>query len=103
MMNSWRYSGFLNCAWLISISAGEHGPKGSSGFFLPQRGERPAVNGGDKEESAGDASPNADSDQRWNGISAKQVIIAIICCVHHILLSSSNAEKQTFHQLIRGK
>ncbi|XP_021309506.1 zinc finger CCCH domain-containing protein 53 isoform X1 [Sorghum bicolor] len=44
-------------------SAGEHGPKGSSGFFLPQRGERPAVNGGDKEESAGDASPNADGDQ----------------------------------------
>ncbi|XP_066391511.1 zinc finger CCCH domain-containing protein 53-like isoform X1 [Miscanthus floridulus] len=41
-------------------SAGEHGPKDSSGFLLPQRG---AVNGGDKEESAGDASPNADSDQ----------------------------------------
>ncbi|CAN6169272.1 unnamed protein product [Urochloa humidicola] len=34
--------------------------KGSS-FLLPQR--RPAVNGGDKEESSGEASPNADSDQ----------------------------------------
>ncbi|CAN6206497.1 unnamed protein product [Urochloa humidicola] len=39
----------------------EQGIKGSS-FLLPQR--RPAaVNGGDKEESSGEASPNADSDQ----------------------------------------
>ncbi|KAK8461104.1 hypothetical protein SEVIR_2G447900v4 [Setaria viridis] len=39
--------------------SGEQG-KGSS-FLLPQR--RAAVNGGDKEESSGEASPNADSDQ----------------------------------------
>ncbi|KAL6896627.1 hypothetical protein ACP4OV_007199 [Aristida adscensionis] len=38
--------------------SGEHG-KGS-GFLLPQR---KAVNGADKEESSGEASPNADSDQ----------------------------------------
>jgi hypothetical protein len=77
-MNSWAIFGISELCWLISISAGEQG-KGSGGFLLPQRR---AVNGGDKEESAGDASPNADSDQRWNGISAK----------HVILLSSSNAE-----------
>ncbi|XP_066398319.1 zinc finger CCCH domain-containing protein 53-like [Miscanthus floridulus] len=40
-------------------SAGEQG-KGSGGFLLPQRR---AFNGGDEAESAGDASPNADSDQ----------------------------------------
>ncbi|KAG2647620.1 zinc finger CCCH domain-containing protein 53-like isoform X3 [Panicum virgatum] len=40
-------------------SAVDQGGKGSS-FLLPQR--RP-VNGGDKEESSGEASPNADSDQ----------------------------------------
>ncbi|CAL5060995.1 unnamed protein product [Urochloa decumbens] len=40
----------------------EPGIKGSSSFLLPQR--RAAVNGGgDKEESSGEASPNADSDQ----------------------------------------
>jgi hypothetical protein len=64
-------AGWVSCRWYsprwtkllpdTPISAVDQG-KGSS-FLLPQRR---AVNGGDKEESSGEASPNADSDQRWN-------------------------------------